>query len=188
MSYTVKRFDETMVSLLPRKQEPFDIIGRIIPVYNGVEWILHEELLDELRTKTYLDDIFDPKVYINNPNEAAFLAMYDDECIGSLRIGRRWNKNAFVDDLEISRIHRGHGVGTMLMNEAVRWSITNGYHGISLETQDWNLIACRFYIKYGFKLGGIDYHSYDAYETNRNEIALYFYLLPDNPKWKNFVY
>ena len=177
MSYTIVRFDETMLDLLPQKQEPFDIIGRLVPIYNGNEWVTYEELLPTPLTKTYPDDKFDPKIYIDNPDETAFIAMCDGKRIGSLRIGRRWNKNAFVDDLLIDRAHRGHGVGTMLMDAAVQWSRENGYHGVSLETQDWNLLACRFYLKYGFKLGGIDNRVYDAFEPNKNETALYFYLL-----------
>jgi streptothricin acetyltransferase len=64
----------------------------------------------------------------------------------------------------------------MLMDAAVNWGRENGLHGVSLETQDNNLFACRFYIKYGFKLGGADRRVYDAF-TNREETALYFYLL-----------
>ena len=128
--------------------------------------------------KTYGNDKFDPKMYIDNPNETAFIAMLDDKRVGSIRVGKRWNKNAFIDDLVVDAAHRRNGVGTMLMDAAVRWGKENGYHGISLETQDNNLIACRFYLKYGFKLGGIDIRSYNAF-PNRDEIALYFYILPD---------
>ena len=178
MNYTIVKFDETMLPLLPHKQEPFDIIGRAVPIYNGKEWIIYEELLDKPRTKTYRDDVFDPKTYIDNPDEAAFIAVSDSKLVGSLRIGRRWNNNAFVDDLTVDKNYRGYGIGTALMNAAVEWSRENEYHGVSLETQDWNLLACRFYIKYGFKLGGIDCHVYDAFESSRHETALYFYLLP----------
>lgn len=176
--YTIVRFDETMLSLLPRPQEPFEIIGRLAPVYNGRDWVLYEELLDTPRQKTYPDDIFDPVTYINNPNEAAFLAMRNGACVGSIRVGKRWNQNAFIDDLAIDKAYRGCGIGTMLMDAAVGWGMEHGLHGVSLETQDWNLLACRFYIKYGFKLGGIDRYVYDAH-VYRGETALYFYLLPE---------
>ena len=177
MSYKIIRFDNPVIDLLPQSQEPFDIIGRLVPTYNGREWILSEELYSVPYTKTYPNDIFDPKIYIDNPDEAAFLAMFDGQRVGSIRVGKRWNKNAFVDDLLVDRVHRGHGVGTMLMDAAVNWGKENNLHGISLETQDNNLYACRFYVKYGFKLGGIDRHVYDVF-PNRDETALYFYLLP----------
>jgi len=178
MPYTVARFDESMLPLLPQPEEPFEIIGRLVPEYDGREWKLSEELLAVPREKLYPDDDFDPMMYVDNPNEAAFLAMLDGKCVGSLRVGKRWNGNAFIDDLAIDRAHRWHGVGTMLMDAAVGWGKERGLHGVSLETQDWNLLACRFYLKYGFKLGGIDRCVYDAH-AYRAETALYFYLLPD---------
>lgn len=125
----------------------------------------------------YPDESYDAKIYINNPNEAAFLAMFNGECIGSIRVCRRWNGNAFIDDLLVDRIHRGHGVGKMLMDSAIQWSRDNGLNGLSLETQNDNLLACRFYLKYGFKLGGIDTKSYTA-PLYKGRVALYFYL-PD---------
>jgi len=166
-----------MLSLLPRPQEPFEIIGKLIPIYDGREWKIEEELFDVPYEKTYPNDTFDPMTYIDNPNEAAFLAMLDGKCVGSLRVGKRWNNNAFIDDLAIDREHRGQGVGTMLMDAAVAWGKEQGPHGISLETQDLNLYACRFYLKYGFKLGGIDRLVYTA-PAYRKETALYFYILP----------
>jgi streptothricin acetyltransferase len=166
-----------MLGLLPQPQEAFEIIGRLVPNYDGKEWSISETLLDTPYMKTYPNDIFDPKMYVDNPNEAAFIAMLDGLRVGSIRVGRRWNKNAFIDDLVVDQTHRGRGVGTMLMDAAVYWGKENDYYGISLETQDNNLLACRFYLKYGFKLGGIDCHSYDAF-PNREETALYFYLLP----------
>jgi len=175
--YTIVRFDRSMLALLPRPEEPFEIIGRLVPEYDGRQWHLSEELLDAPREKTYPDDSFDPMAYIDNPDEAAFLAMRGEACVGSLRVGKRWNDNAFIDDLAIDRAHRGHGVGTLLMDAAVAWGKEKGLHGVSLETQDWNLLACRFYLKYGFILGGIDRCVYDAH-AYRGETALYFYILP----------
>jgi streptothricin acetyltransferase len=63
------------------------------------------------------------------------------------------------------------------MDAAVGWARERGLHGVSLETQDNNLVACRFYLKYGFRLGGADCLVYDAFEAVRNEIALYFYYI-----------
>jgi len=179
MRYTIVRFDGSMLQLLPHLQEPFDVIGRLIPHYDGNVWDVAEELLDEPSEKTYPDDSFDPNEYVDNPDQAAFLAMINGQCVGSIRVCRRWNHNAFIDDLAIDRIHRGHGVGKMLMDAAVKWGQEKGLYGVSLETQDWNLLACRFYIKYGFKLGGMDNKVYKAVPYP-GETALYFYMLSDS--------
>ena len=177
MPYTVVRFDKTMLSLLPRPEEPIEVIGRLVPEYNGREWKIYEELYDTPHEKTYPEDQYDPMIYIDNPDMVAFLAMRDGECVGSLRVSKRWNGNAHVDDIAIDRAHRGRGVGTMLMDAAIEWGGEKGLQGVSLETQDWNLLACRFYLKYGFKLGGVDLHVYDS-TVSRGETALYFYLFP----------
>jgi ribosomal protein S18 acetylase RimI-like enzyme len=179
MNYNIVQFDKTMLHLLPRRQQPFDIIGKLIPTYNGVKWNIEEELHNKRTEKTYPDDSFNPIEYIDNPDQAAFLAMLDDECVGSIRVCKRWNGNAFIDDLAIDRLHRGQGLGRKLMDAAVQWGKERGLYGVSLETQDNNLLACRFYLKYGFRLGGIDTKVY-THPLYKGETALYFYLLLEN--------
>ena len=36
--HTIVRFDQSMLHLLPRAEEPFEIIGRLVPKYDGREW------------------------------------------------------------------------------------------------------------------------------------------------------
>lgn len=179
MTYTITRFTASERSLLPRPDQPFPVIGRLVPLYDGQVWTFTEELLPSPREKVYPPDLYDPAEYLDSPDRAIFLAMLGGCCIGSIRICRRWNRSAFVEDLSVDRLHRGCGVGTLLMDAAVRWSRENGLHGVSLETQDWNLLACRFYLKYGFHLGAADSFLYDAFPETRRETALFFYLLPN---------
>ena len=91
MVYKIVRFDSTMLDLLPQPQEAFEIIGRLVPMYNGNEWSISEDLFDTPYMKTYPSDVFDPKMYVDNPNEAAFIAMFNDLRVGSIRVGKRWN-------------------------------------------------------------------------------------------------
>lgn len=177
MNYTIVRYDRSRLSLLPHPQEPLMVIGRLVPSYDGSQWKTTEELFESPIEKKYADDSFNPTDYIDNPHQAAFLALLGGHCIGSIRVCRRWNRNAFIDDLAVDYAHRGHGVGTLLMDAAVGWGRENKLRGVSLETQDWNLLACRFYLKYGFTLGGADSHVYDELPPSRGETALYFYLL-----------
>ncbi|OQA34163.1 MAG: TDP-fucosamine acetyltransferase [Betaproteobacteria bacterium ADurb.Bin341] len=179
MQYRVVRFERAMLPLLPRAQQPFALIGRLIPRFDGREWRHSEELLGAPQAKTYAEDVYDPGEYVENPGKAAFLAMLDDTCVGSIRVHKRWNGFAHVEDIEVDAAHRNRGVGGLLMDAAVNWARERGLRGVSLETQDNNLAACRFYLKYGFRLGGADCLVYDAFEAVRNEIALYFYYVFD---------
>ena len=183
MNYKIIRSDKSKLSLLPHPQEPIDVIGRLLPKYDGHKWDLSEVLLDTPIQITYPDVTFDPMEYVDNPDQAAFLAIQGNKCIGSIRVCARWQNNAFIDDLAIDREHRGHGVGTMLMDEAVRWGQEKGLYGVSVETQDWNLLACRFYLKYGYRLGGLDCSVYDALEQPYQEEVRYTFICCR--KWYN---
>ena len=178
MPYSILRLNQALSPLLPRAEQPFDIIGRLIPTYDGHGWQLSEQLLSIPYQKTYPVEAFDPAQYLNSPTRAAFVAMLGEECVGSIRVSARWNRNAFIEDIAVNRAHRGRGIGTALMDAATLWGRENALHGACLETQDNNLLACRFYLKYGFKLGSIDTMLYDAFPQTRGEKALFFYLLP----------
>ncbi len=179
MEYRVVRFEQTMLPLLPRPQQPFALIGRLAPRFDGREWRHSEELLDAPQAKTYAEDVYDPREYIGNPGKAAFLAMFKDVCVGSIRVHKRWNEFAHVEDIEADAAHRGRGAGGLLMDAALNWARERGLRGVSLETQDSNLVACRFYLRYGFRLGGADCLVYNAFEAARDETALYFYYVFD---------
>jgi streptothricin acetyltransferase len=63
------------------------------------------------------------------------------------------------------------------MQRAVDWAKAKHLPGIMLEAQDVNVIACRFYEKFGFTLRGFDTHLYKGLNPSTNEIALYWYLM-----------
>jgi ribosomal protein S18 acetylase RimI-like enzyme len=62
------------------------------------------------------------------------------------------------------------------MDEAVVWAREKNLPGIRLETQSNNVAACRFYYRYGFRLGGFDRQLYAALGMEHPEVALYWYL------------
>ncbi|MCY8404384.1 GNAT family N-acetyltransferase [Bacillus sonorensis] len=71
---------------------------------------------------------------------------------------------------------RGKGIGTALLNRAKEWAINKGTKGFMLETQDVNLLACRFYLKNGFVIGSVDNMIYKHSRRYSNEKAVFFYL------------
>ena len=95
------------------------MIGRLVPLYDGRSWTTEEALYEQPAEKTYPDEVYNPLDYVNNPDQAAFLAIRDGKRVGSIRVCRRWNGNAFIDDLVVDRDCRGQGAGTMLMDAAV---------------------------------------------------------------------
>ena len=58
---------------------------------------------------------------------------------------------------------------------SIEWAKHKNLHGLMLETQDNNLIACKFYHNCGFKIGSVDTMLYANFENNF-EKAVFWYL------------
>lgn len=181
MDVAIVPLNEERLPLFPTSHTPFPVIGRLVPKYDGMHWSVSEELLGTPLEKTYPDESFDPADYIGCPDRAAFLALVGEDCVGMVRLCRNWNQNALIEDLEIKPAFRRRGIGARLMDAAADWSRRQGLRGMMLETQDWNLMACRFYLRYGFVLGGLDSLLY-AHSPYHKETALFFYLALEDGK------
>lgn len=175
MSIEIVKLDEDTKHFLPHVQQPFDIIGRFIPVFDGENWSYKEKIYIENKRKIYEDEQINPQDYINNDEQTIFLAICDDTCVGTIRISTCWFGNAYIEDISIDKQYRHLGIGKKLMDSTVSWCNERMFSGIALETQDNNVQACRFYTKYGFKLCGINTQKY-ALTKYKDEMALYFYL------------
>lgn len=175
MNYEIKKLNEATLKFLPLLNQPFDIIGRFIPTFDGEKWTCDEALYTEIRRKTYKDEAFDPKDYTDSSERAMFLAVSGDICIGTVRVSAGWLGKGYIEDINVNSEYRRMGVGKKLMDSAVNWCREQGLNCITLETQDNNLRACRFYVQYGFELCGIDTKKY-AVSEYENETALYFYM------------
>ena len=77
---------------LPLQQEPIDVLGHLIPIFDGNKWLPQEALLEKPTQKTYPTEVFDPMDYVDKPKQAGFLAMFGNECVGVIRVSDRWQK------------------------------------------------------------------------------------------------
>ena len=58
-----------------RPNEPFQIIGRLIPTYTHGGWQAEEELLPKPHMKTYEEEEIDWTQYINQPDKHVFFGL-----------------------------------------------------------------------------------------------------------------
>lgn len=160
-----------------KANQPFPVIGRLIPYYEDGKWTYMEELFPEPKEKYYMDDDENWSLYIGNPDKAIFLCYEDGQCAGQIILRRDWNHYAFIEDISVAAAFRGRGVGTALMEQAVRWAKEKELDGLALETQDNNLLACRFYAKFGMEIGAVNTMLYkNAPKPWCDEIAVFWYL------------
>ncbi|MEC0184735.1 GNAT family N-acetyltransferase [Paenibacillus peoriae] len=156
------------------KDYPFTVIGRLIPKLENQKWSYQEELFEESYESTYpehedLDD------YINSDDCVAFLYYFEGTCLGHIRLSLVYEYNfASIDRLIVFEPSRGKGIGTALLNKAKEWALIKEMKGFTLETQDVNLLACRFYLKNGFEIGAVDTMLYSN-SSYKDENAVFFY-------------
>ena len=158
-----------------RPNQPFTVIGRLCPALKDGKWAFAEVLLDEPYKKSYLPEEQDYEAYIGNPAQTVFFDYENGECVGQLRIRKNWNRYAFIEDIAVAQGHRGKGIGSALVQKAIEWAKQKELCGLMLETQDVNLLACRFYHKKGFEIGAVDTMLYANFD-NRQELAVFWYL------------
>ena len=106
-----------------------------------------------------------------------FFANINAKLAGRIKMLEWWNQFAYVDDIVVNPEFRGAGIGRALLEHGIQWARENNFPGVMLETQADNVPACSLYQKYGFVLSGFDRNVYKAINPNKNETALYWYLI-----------
>ena len=108
----------------------------------------------------------DYSVYLDNPDQAVYLAFAGNQPAGLAAVKRNWNEYAYIEDIKVDSAFRRNGIGRRLMEQVER----------TLETQNNNVKACKFYESCGFEIGGFDLCLYKGMDQHQDEIALYWYL------------
>ena len=107
---------------------------------------LHEV---EISVKDLERDGFD----IEPPAFKCFVAEQDQIIAGMALVYNRYStwkgKSLHLEDLIISEAYRGQGLGTLLLDEVVKYGHRLGAKRINWEVLDWNESAIRFYEKKG---------------------------------------
>ena len=121
-------------------------------------------------------DAEDYTTFIDNPQKVIFFAYAGGKSAGQIKVVPWWNKFAYIEELTVDPEYRGQGVGHALLTRSIEWAKHGHFPGVTLETQDNNVPACRLYARCGFELHGFDTHVYKGLNPTTDEIALYWYL------------
>lgn len=155
--------------------EPFPLFGRMVPAYQDGSWshrcVLFEE--KDVSEMCFPDENYD---YDEMRENSVFLGAYDGEaCVGLAILQDGMFRYMYLYDLKVSRACRGQGVGRALIEKAKETCQTKGYQGLYTQGQDNNLGACRFYLKAGFRIGGLDTEVYKG-TKQEGKSDIFFYL------------
>lgn len=147
---------EELIEDINKTNDSFKVFGKVVPSFQSGKWAFEEILFDEVKDIRFPDDQLDWIEYIDSEDKALFLAYKNNDCIGQIRIVQDWNRFCYIENIATKEDFRGQGIGSLLLTKAEDWAKERNLLGISLEAQDDNLGACRFYVKQGFVLGGVD--------------------------------
>jgi RimJ/RimL family protein N-acetyltransferase len=120
------------------------------------------------------------KTVLRHPDAAVFVAEDDGAVVGRLSLSRDPNPaSRHVADLGlmVAASHRGKGIGTMLLDEAVQWSRRSEIRKLELHVFPWNEPALRLYESFGFEREGYRKGHY-AREDDLVDAILMAYLIP----------
>ncbi|MER2064199.1 MAG: GNAT family N-acetyltransferase [Alkalibacterium sp.] len=172
MAITYRKLTEDDELDLNLPNEPIDIIGQLNVNRSDNRWTYTREYFTDKTEMTFPDENYDIKEVLEGG--VAFGAYDHDKCIGLAIMQDDWTKFMYLVDLKVNRNYRKQGIARELINECRREAVERKYKGIYTVAQDNNLIACRFYLKDGFEIGGLNTHGY-RYTTQEHKSDIYFY-------------
>jgi len=125
--------------------------------------------LNEPLEKNYTGTLFEK--HIEEPK--AFAAVINIEQIGWIELGyEKWNNRMRVWEFLVKKELRRMGIGSLLMDFAVKVAKEKDARMLVLETQSCNVPAINFYLKQGFNLIGFDSAAYSNEDIKKREVRL----------------
>lgn len=115
--------------------------------------------------------------YRRGPDSTVLVAWLGDQPVGHMVLSTHWNGFAHVEELAVDAPARRTGIARSLLEVAQFWSRKRNLPGITLETQNNNLAACRLYERCGYVVGGVDHMLYRAIDPETRETAIFWYLI-----------
>lgn len=131
----------------------------------------------ELNLKAFerpFDKDYHGKLFENHIEEPRVFAGVLNNCeVGWIELGYdRWNNRMRVWEFLVAQEFRRKGIGTLLMNHAVKIARERGARMLVLETQSNNASAIDFYLDFGFELIGLDVAAYSNEDIDKKEVRL----------------
>lgn len=162
--------DETAVKL---PNEAFELFGRLVVSRTEETWSCREELFSETTQQTFPEEDYQISELLKTGYVVGAFAK--EACVGLAVFTDDWMKYAYLSDLKVVGSHRGQGIAASLIRFGLQEAKNRGYNGIWTIGQDNNLGACRFYLRQGFVIGGLNTQAY-GHTSQEGKADVYFYL------------
>lgn len=170
----IRLIDEAHKGDIRLKNDSFPLYGRMVPNYDGKTWSYAIEKFppEECSDMTFPDEPYD---YEEMAERTFFIGAYEGGCcVGLAVLEKSFFKYLYLSDLKVAADCRNKGVGRMLIERCMEIAKEQKMQGVSLTVQDNNLSACLFYLKVGFRIGGLDTETYNGTsQEGKADIEMY---------------
>ena len=168
----IKIIDDENKSDINIPNEEFFLIGKLIPKFLNQKWDYDVEYFSSAKSMCFPNESYDyDKMKVNSVFVGAYV---DGKCVGLAILQDSMFKYMYLYDLKVSKDFRKHHIGQKLIEKAKQICLEKGYNGIYTQAQDNNLIACLFYLKNGFYIGGLDTNIYrGTKQEGKSDIIFY---------------
>ncbi len=169
----IRRINESNQQALQLPNEAFDSPGKLVVTRSEAGWHYHEVLFESPQRQLFPNENYELELI--QRSGLAVGAFEEDMCMGIAILEKQWNHYLYLSDLKVATAYRRRGISSMLLDKAIEIAKTMELKGLSTIAQDNNLGANRFYLKYGFTIGG--FNTKDYHFTNQREKSdIYYYL------------
>ncbi|PNZ72247.1 GNAT family N-acetyltransferase [Mammaliicoccus stepanovicii] len=169
---TIERITEKNQVALTLPNEPFNLFGKLLVSRTNQSWN-HSEILTKSESMTFPDENYT----LNDINRKGFAigAFERKVCVGLAVFEYNWNNYLYLNDLKVATSHRRQDIATKLIDKAILLTKSENINGIYTVAQDNNLAANRFYLRYGFEIGGLNTKNYH-FTNQQGKSDIYYYL------------
>lgn len=155
--------------------QPFPLWGRMVVSRQNEQWghTVERSAPEDVSEMCFPDEHYD---FAEMSRDHTFIGAYDgDKCVGLAILQEYFFHYMYLLDLKVDGACRGQGVGAALIEKAKEVARGKGYGGIYTQGQDNNASACLFYLKQGFRIGGLDTEVYKG-TAQEGKSDILFYL------------
>lgn len=153
--------------------EPFTHIGTFHVTRDASGWQHHETLLDTTFEQTFPEENY--QLAAIDAAGFALGAYSAGQCVGLATFEYQWNRLVYLADLKVNRSARRQGVARALLDAAKPIAQAHGSLGLCTIAQGSNLRANRFYLSYGFQIGGLETFRYE-FTKAKGETDVHYWL------------
>ncbi|MFD1431277.1 GNAT family N-acetyltransferase [Lacticaseibacillus yichunensis] len=171
--FTLRRITEADEAAVRLPNQPFKLFGHFIVTRDEAGWQHHEVLDAHVREQTFPEENY--QLADIDAKGFAIGAFAGDECVALATFENRWTKYTYLADLKVNVPQRRLGLAHQLMDFARPFAQAAGARGFCTVAQGSNLAANRFYLNYGFHIGGFNTNDY-FHTRARGETDIYYYL------------